>query len=414
MYLNPMNEFKPLDEWANGDAIKYILKLQKTSKPSTVEAAKIIMKVYFKWLQKPDVVANIKIKNIKNNLKREDILTIEDINKLIETTDSHMYKALIALLFESGGRIGEILKIKVKDIQETDKGMIVCVPQFKTGNDYRRSPCVFSAQYIRNYITYCALNKNDTLFDLSEVAVWRVLKKIGKNSGIEKPVSAHKFRHAQATDMVIRGYQESIIKKKLGWTGSSRMIERYTHVADDDVINTTLEKATGAVGGKPLTTLKQPEAVKITEYSLQLSKLNEENEELRKRLEEGEKRMEKNQMELTGTILQMKTMMEFIQDSNPGIKITEKGVTINDPNAIKAWEEHMKKEEKDREEKNRKQLEWMKQNQPELYERMMSDTCSHKNLNLNLIETGTTLKCPDCGKLIQKGIPLRKNPGDEH
>lgn len=286
MYLAPMNDFKSLDEWDNADAIKYILKLQKTSKPSTVEAAKIIMKVYFKWLQKPDVVANIKIKNIKNNLKREDILTIEDINKLIETTDSHMYKSLIALLFESGGRIGEILKIKAKDIQETDQGMIISIPQFKTGNDYRRVLCIFSAQYIRNYISYCALNKNDTLFDLSEVAVWRVLKKIGKKSDIEKPISAHKFRHAQATDMVLRGYQESVIKKKLGWTGDSRMIARYTHIADDDVIDATIEKAGGAIERKPLTTLKQPESIKIADASLQLSKLSEELQEVR---EENEK-----------------------------------------------------------------------------------------------------------------------------
>jgi integrase len=286
MYLTPMSEFKPLDEWANGDAIKYILKLQKTSKPSTVEAAKIIMKVYFKWLQKPEVVANIKIRNIKNNLKREDILTIEDINKLIETTDSHRYKALIALLFESGARIGEIVKIVADDIQETDRGLVISIPQFKTGNDYRRVLCIFSAQYIRNYKSYCALNKNDILFDISEPAAWRALKKIGEKSGIGKPVTPHKFRHAQATDMVLRGYQESVIRKKLGWTADSRMIARYQHIADDDVINATAEMAGSDIPKQPITNLKEAEALKIADASLQLSKLNEENAELRKGYDE--------------------------------------------------------------------------------------------------------------------------------
>ncbi|MFZ3170333.1 MAG: tyrosine-type recombinase/integrase [Candidatus Methanoperedens sp.] len=308
MYLTPMNLFKSIDDWTNDDAIKYILQLQKTSKPSTVEAAKIIMKVYFKWLQKMEVIANIKIKNIKNNLKREDILTIEDVEKLIETTDSYMYKALIALLFESGGRIGEILKIRAKDIQETDQGMIISVPQFKTGNDYRRILCPFSAQYIRNYISYSAVNKSDILFDLSEPAVWRFLKKIGKNSEIDKPVSAHKFRHAQACDMVVRGYQESIIRKKLGWTGDSRMIGRYTHLADEDVITATLEKSGSDAKRKPLTQLKQPEAIKIADASMQLSKLSEENQELKVNQEKLTQEMAKRDAEMET----MKRQMDLI------------------------------------------------------------------------------------------------------
>ncbi|NJD76282.1 MAG: hypothetical protein FIB08_04195 [Candidatus Methanoperedens sp.] len=291
-YLTPMNEFKNLDKWTKKDAIRYILKFRETKKPSTVETAKIIMKVYFKWLKKLEIVDDIKIKNIKNNLKRDDILTIDDINTLIKATDSHLYKALIALLFESGGRIDEILNILVKDIQETDKGMIISIPQTKTGNDFRRILCVFSAGYIRNYLSYCALNKEDKLFNLSKVAVWRFCKRIAKAANINKPISAHKFRHAQATDMVLRGYQESLIKKKLGWTDDSRMIARYTHIADDDVINATAEMACSSIDKKPIEIIEKAESFKIADASLQLSKLSEENEALKAKLAEYEKKFE--------------------------------------------------------------------------------------------------------------------------
>lgn len=80
-----------------------------------------------------------------------------------------------------------------------------------------------------------------------------MLKIIANKTGIEKPVTCHKFRHAQATDMVVRGYQESIIRKKLGWTNDSRMIATYTHFVDDDVINATLEKS-----GQEVTKSKKP------------------------------------------------------------------------------------------------------------------------------------------------------------
>jgi integrase/recombinase XerD len=295
--LEPMNGFKPLEKWKKDDAVKYILKLQETSKPSTVENAKIIMKLYFKWLGKPEIVADIKIKTIKNSLKREDILTVEDVNKLIESTPSTLYKSLIAFLFESGCRINEALAIKVKDIQETDRGMIISIPQTKTGNDYRRILCPFSSGYIRNHITYNALDPDNKLFYLSDVAAWKHLRQIGEKSGIGKPVSPHKFRHAQATDMVLRGYQDGIINKKLGWTNDSKAAARYKHIADEDVINATADMAGTDIPKPVLANLKQAEALKIADASLQLSKLNEENAELRELIEAGKNTWEDLQAE---------------------------------------------------------------------------------------------------------------------
>jgi integrase/recombinase XerD len=134
-----------------------------------------------------------------------------------------MYKAYIATLFESGGREGEVLAVKLEDIEETDKGIIMSLIQTKTGKDRRRVLLPFATQFIRNHITYRGLSKGDYLFPgrvkgeaLSHTQSWRMLKQIAKKAGIDKPMSAHKFRHAQATDMVLRNYQESVIRKKLG------------------------------------------------------------------------------------------------------------------------------------------------------------------------------------------------------
>ncbi|HEX7628027.1 MAG TPA: hypothetical protein VF354_03800 [Candidatus Methanoperedens sp.] len=45
--------------------------------------------------------------------------------------------------------------------------------------------------------------------------------------------------------MLLRRYQDPIIKKKHGWTADSRMIARYQHIVDDDVINAESEKKNG-------------------------------------------------------------------------------------------------------------------------------------------------------------------------
>lgn len=287
--LKEANEFKLLSDWSKDDVNGFVLHLQSKNKKSSVEVKKGIIKNFFTWMGKPEIVAHLKMKRIQTDLKREDILDVEDVNRLIEATESPMYKALIAFLFESGARINEALQIRVDDVLETDKGMIIGVIQTKTGLDRRRGLYVYSSGYIRNHITYSGLSKKDRLFPITGVAVGMMLKKIGESAGIEKPISPHKFRHAQATDMVLRGYQESVIRKKLGWTGDSKMIARYQHIVDEDVINATAEKAGSDIPRQPMANLKQAESLKIADASLQLSKLSEENQQLKTQMEATQK-----------------------------------------------------------------------------------------------------------------------------
>ncbi|MCZ7393042.1 MAG: tyrosine-type recombinase/integrase [Candidatus Methanoperedens sp.] len=307
--LRYAGQFKPLSKWKDQDVTRYILELQKTYKPSSIEYKKAVLKRFFKRAGKGDIVEHVKIKFIKGNLNREDILTVDDVNNLIAYTESPMYKALFSFLFESGARISEVLNVKVEDIQETDRGMIIAIPQTKTGTDKRRALYVYSAGYIRNHLTYSGLKKGDKLFGITRPAVHLMLQKVGKEAGIDKPLSPHKFRHASATDMLLRGYQDPIVKKKHGWTADSRMIARYQHIVDDDVINAEAEKKNGADTIKrPIRTIKQAESLNIATSQLQLSKLSAENQELRAKFEEQQKQMNKQdrERELLMTLLKEK------------------------------------------------------------------------------------------------------------
>lgn len=281
------DRFKSLSKkWTKQDVNDYVLSLEH--KKSTIEKHKQILKKFFIWSDNKKAIEHLQVRNIENNLRREDILSIEDINQLIEKTPSTLYKAIIAFMFESGARISEILAVHVKDISESDRGMVISVPSTKTGNgsiEYRRDLYPFSSGYIRNHITYSALEKDDFLFDISYIAVHKYLQRLQKKAGLTKPLSCHKFRHARATDMVLRGYQESIIRKKLGWTGDSSMIAKYQHIVDSDVLDATYAMSGKEIKKPVITDLKQAESLKIADASMQLSKLNEENQELKNRLE---------------------------------------------------------------------------------------------------------------------------------
>lgn len=339
-FLTNANKWKPLESWTVEDVNTYILRTKEDGTPyskSKMEWDKQVLKTFFTWAKKPEFVQHLIIKSVKNNLTRDDILTIEDINKLIDTTDSTLYKALIAFLFESGARINEALAIRRKNIQDTeDKGMIISVPQTKTGTDYRRSLYIYSAGYIRNHISYCGLEPDDALFfgqkrdtnkhklPMSAVAAWEMLGKIGEKAGLEKPVNPHAFRHGQATDMVLRGYNETIIRKKFGWMGDSKMIARYQHIVDDDVINATAEIAGKDIPKAPMPTIKQAEALKIADASLQLSKLAEENNEVRQQNADLQKQVAeliKGQAELREEFFKLLNMSKDTLTGNQLMKV---------------------------------------------------------------------------------------------
>ncbi|HWQ95995.1 MAG TPA: tyrosine-type recombinase/integrase [Candidatus Methylomirabilis sp.] len=316
--LKRANQYKSLSDWDKEVFNQYILNIQKTSKVSTVEITKSVLRKYFNWCGKSGIVAHVKVKMPKSNLRRDDILSVEDINKLIENTDSPMYKALISFLFESGGRINEVLSVKVRDVQETDRGMIISLPSTKTGNDYRRSLYVFSAGYIRNHLTYSGLGKDDRLFSVKHAAVFDMLQKIETRAKTGKHVNPHSFRHARATDLVLRGVQESIVRKHLGWVGDSKMISTYQHIIDDDVIDAMASMNGFSTPRKPVGIIKPAEPIKIIDSALQLSQVMEESRLIKETMKSDEEiifKVSKENQELREEILKLhERMAEILEE----------------------------------------------------------------------------------------------------
>jgi integrase len=287
--LRTLNEFKPLDELTKGDLIKYFT--DHKGKDSSISLHQVIIKKYFRDQGKHELIDWIKIKVPKETLKAEDIPTTEDINKLIDATDSAYWKAFISFFFEAGLRFSEKNTLKYRNFKDTTDGMIVDIPTSKTGAGFRKVILPFSSQYIRNLKAQILNNSpDDIVFHLGQAQTNKILHEIAKRAGINKTISAHKFRHAQATDMVKRNYNEAIIRKKLGWTPTSGMIARYQHLNDEDVINATLEIG-GKVINKPATRTEIKEAEKITlvDAAMQFSKLTDENAELKERISQLEK-----------------------------------------------------------------------------------------------------------------------------
>jgi integrase/recombinase XerD len=97
---------------------------------------KLILKIFFRWFKKteeyPEEVKWIRLKVGKGHLLPEEILTEDEVKRLAECATSLRDKAFILILYESGCRIGEILSLRIRNVQFDNYGAVLIVSG-KTG-----------------------------------------------------------------------------------------------------------------------------------------------------------------------------------------------------------------------------------------------------------------------------------------
>ncbi|WP_440953557.1 tyrosine-type recombinase/integrase [Methanococcoides sp. FTZ1] len=216
------------------------------------EATKMTRKAHLrdllKFLDKPELVDMIEIKPLKNSRKLpEDLLTKDEVQKLIDHANSTRDKALIASLYDSGARIGEQVSCKIKNIQFDDNGCVVIFPEGKTGA--RRNRLVYAASYLRQWIDchpqkdnpdaplWISLDKSQK--GITTDTVRKALSKIAERAGVKKRVNPHSFRHARATHLAPH-MTEQQMKSYLGWTPDSNMAGVYVHLSGKDTDDAVL------------------------------------------------------------------------------------------------------------------------------------------------------------------------------
>ncbi len=296
--LEKLDKFKPVSQITKTELQTYFSGLKLSE--NNYRTHQIIIRHFLNKIGRPEIVEWMKIITPKETLKSDDILTTNEINDMIDATDSIYYKAFIAFLFETGCRFSEAHNIKWGDFIETTEGMIINIKTTKTAAGYRKVILPFSTQYIRNLKAHVDAKKNSEVFHVKNKQSNDMLHQIAGIAKIKKPISCHKMRHAQCTDMVKRSYNEAIIRKKLGWSPTSAMIARYQHLSNEDVINATLEN-TGKLPqtAAPRVEIKEAERMSLVDAAMQFSKLSEDNETLKAKISEMEEQRKKDMDKIT-------------------------------------------------------------------------------------------------------------------
>lgn len=214
---------------------------------------KVILKIFFRWLRKtedyPEEVRWIKTGKKRNNTLPEELLTEEEVKRMVEAATNPRDKALILVLYESGCRIGEILSLAIKNVQLDDYGAQLIV-NGKTG--MRRVRIIASAPKLAQWLDnhplkedpdaplWVSIGTRDRNSALGYSAAKAALKDIAEKAGIKKRIYPHLFRHSRAT-ILANHLTEAQLKQHFGWVQGSNMAATYVHLSGREVDNALLK-----------------------------------------------------------------------------------------------------------------------------------------------------------------------------
>jgi len=239
---------KPFTEARKEDIVDLIANIEERDiSPWTKHDYKVILKKFYKWLRDSDDPPEVKwIKiptNIKNSLVKEKLLTPKEINRLAEAATSIRDKALILVLFETGRRIGEILTLKIGDVEFDQYGARLVIDG-KTGPDLSR--VVASAPKLALWLdnhplrndreapVWIEFGRKRDVHQLTYGAARAMLKDCAKRAELGKRVFFHLFRHSRATHACTLLTQAQM-NHMFGWKQGSRMPSVYVHLAGKDL-----------------------------------------------------------------------------------------------------------------------------------------------------------------------------------
>lgn len=167
-----------------------------------------------------------------------DLLTPSEIERLLRICSNRAptgirNRAMLAVAWRSGLRIGEVLALRVKDI-DLDRGTLV-IQHGKGGKRRIVGIDAGTGALVARWIqvrgrrkingrapTFCTLDGGE----IDQSYVRHLLPRLARRAGIEKRVHAHGLRHLYAVELEREGATLSTIRDLLGHSSAS-VTDRY-------------------------------------------------------------------------------------------------------------------------------------------------------------------------------------------
>ena len=231
-YLNIKNE----------DVRNYLKYLDSCNLKNTTISRRIsALRTFYNYLLEKNLIKSnifLNVKNPKLEKKLPNYLNYTEIEELLASIDISTYEGLekrllIEMFYSTGCRVGEMVNVKISDIDFYNKTIKVMGKGSKERIVYFGD---YASKYLNDYLKnkdkkgYLFTNKDGEKLTIEEVE--RIVKDIMKHISIKTHVTPHTLRHTFATHLLNNGADIRTVQELLGHANLSTT-GIYTHVSSD-------------------------------------------------------------------------------------------------------------------------------------------------------------------------------------
>lgn len=160
-----------------------------------------------------------------------NVLTINEVKKIISSIDNLKHKAIISTIYSCGLRISEAVNLEIKDIDSS--AMTIKIVNAKGKNDRYVMLSPKLLELLREYFIEYKPKKYLFVGQFGDYylprSIQQIFNKAVKVAGIKKRVTVHSLRHSFASHLLDNGTDIRFIQELLGHKHLSTT-QIYTHI----------------------------------------------------------------------------------------------------------------------------------------------------------------------------------------
>ncbi|MFD0976754.1 tyrosine-type recombinase/integrase [Salinimicrobium gaetbulicola] len=232
---------KPLNELVMRD-LELFVEQKIASKNYAISTHRQCMSAIKHFLElHPEIqIDSLELRRPSKSKYLPSVLSKEEVVRLLTVTRNLKHRAILAIIYSSGLRIGELINLRLRDL-DVERRQI-----FIKNSKGRKDRVVVMAESIlpllQNYMVtytpkeYFTEGRNGEKYHAESIRAF--LKDSCRRAGIIKKVTPHSLRHSYATHMLENGIDIRYIQALLGHSKpETTMI--YTHVSRKDLMQIT-------------------------------------------------------------------------------------------------------------------------------------------------------------------------------
>ncbi|MCA6766339.1 site-specific tyrosine recombinase XerD [Enterococcus hirae] len=247
-YLHYLED-EQITSWQDVDryvVINYLEKMHDEKKaPATVTRMITSLRRFHQFLRQERLTDHDPMQHIdtpKKVQKLPSTLSLTEVERLIETPDTTKNlgirdRAILEVMYATGMRVSELVGLKLSDLHLS----LGLVQTLGKGDKERIIPLGdYAIQWLERYLdearpllvanpseTQVFVNHHGT--GLSRQGIWKNLKQLVREAGIDKEVTPHTLRHSFATHLLENGADLRTVQELLGHADISTT-QIYTHI----------------------------------------------------------------------------------------------------------------------------------------------------------------------------------------